>query len=187
MSLLTVIIKHLVLAYRLQVAAPWLDAEAVHAHVAAAQAAETDQVSSELLLGMAFVESRYDPTAVSRVEGRTRRTGRYPSTEPPAHLNRHASLYCGPLQTFAPSWQACVGMRRLDTAYAAATLEIEGWLRDRRVHGNMARALSGHGCGNFGVRTGSCNGYAMRVRMMERKFLPSDDRRHGGATVAATM
>lgn len=188
MSFLATIIKYLALSLRLQAAAPWLDTQEVYAHVAAAQMAATERVPSELLLGMAFVESRYDPTAVSRVEGRARKTGAYPSTSPPAGLNPRASLYCGPLQTFAPSWSACLGLRDLRTGYMAATAEIEHWLADRRVHGNMARALAGHGCGNYGVLTGNCNGYATRVRAMERRFqLDAAPRRDPRPAIAASI
>ena len=170
MSALIVILKHLELAVRLHAAAPWLDAQTALAHVEAAEAAATDQISSELLLGIAFVESRYDPTAVSRVERNTRRTGRYPSTAAPAQLNRRASLFCGPLQTYAPSWAACMDMRNLKVAYAAGVAELEHWLRDRRVRGSISRALAGHGCGNRGVLTGACNGYPNRVLAMQRQL-----------------
>jgi hypothetical protein len=169
------ILRHLELAFRLHAAAPWMDPQTVYAHVEAAEAAATDQVPSELLLGVAFVESRYDVTAVSRVEGRTRKTGRYPSNNPPARLDRRASLFCGPLQTYAASWSICMGMRNLKVAYAAAAKELEHWMRDRRVRGSVTKALAGHGCGNFGVRTGTCNGYPKRVLAMTRqlRFGPS--------------
>lgn len=170
MSFLSIVLKHLELAMRLHAAAPWLPPEAVSAHVEAASAAATDQVTPELLLGIAFVESRFDPTAVSRVEGGTRRTGPYLPTTAPAALDRRASLYCGPLQTFAASWSACVAMRSLDVAYAAAAAELGQWLRDPRVRGSTTRALAGHGCGNFGVTTGRCNGYPARVRWMEQRL-----------------
>jgi hypothetical protein len=152
-----------------------MDPQTAHEHIEAAEAAATDQVPSELLLGIAFVESRYDATAVSRVEGRTRKTGRYPWNKPPASLDRRASLFCGPLQTYAPSWATCMGMRNLKVAYAAAAAELDHWMRDRRVRGNVTRALAGHGCGNYGVRTGTCNGYPRRVLAMTRqlRFGPS--------------
>lgn len=170
MWFLSIALKHFELAMRLHAAAPWLPPDAAYAHVEAASAAATDRVTPELLLGIAFVESRFDPTAVSRVEGGTRRTGSYLPTTAPAALDRRAALYCGPLQTFAASWSACVAMRGLDVAYAAATAELEQWLRDRRVHGSTARALAGHGCGNHGVTTGRCNGYPARVRWMEQRL-----------------
>lgn len=79
-------------------------------------------------------------------------------------------MFCGPLQTHASSWARCLAMRDLKTGYAAAVHELESWLRDRRVRGNVPRALAGHGCGNHGVITRSCNGYPGRVMAMERLF-----------------
>jgi hypothetical protein len=169
---LSIILRHLELVLRLHAAVPDLAPEVAYAHVQAASAAATDQISPELLLGIAFVESRFDATAVSRVEGKKRKTGSYPPTTAPALLDRSASLYCGPLQTFAPSWSACVSMRNLLTAYAAGAAELRQWLRDRRVRGSTTRALAGHGCGNFGVLTGRCNGYPERVRWMEQRLVP---------------
>ena len=186
MSALLIILKHLELALRLHAAAPWLDAQAALAHVEAAEAAATDQVSSELLLGIAFVESRYDPTAVSRVERTTRRTGSYPSTTAPAQLNRRASLFCGPLQTYATSWSACMEMRNLKVAYTAGVAELEHWLRDRRVRGSISRALAGHGCGNRGVLTGICNGYPNRVLARQRQLSTSQPPSHNTRRVVAS-
>jgi hypothetical protein len=154
---------------------PSLDIHAAYAHVEAAEAAASNQVTAELLLGIAFIESRFDPTAVSRVQGRTRRTGSYRSTSRPTQLDPRASLYCGALQTYASSWKSCLGMRDLKTAYAAAAAELGTWLRDRRVRGDITRALAGHGCGNFGVTTGSCNRYPGRVLWMERRFRSGAD------------
>jgi hypothetical protein len=185
-SALLIILKHLELALRLHTAAPWLDAQTALAHVEAAESAATDQVSSELLLGIAFVESRYDPTAVSRVELQTRRTGSYPSTIAPAHLNRRASLFCGPLQTYATSWSACMDMRNLKVAYTAGVAELEHWLRDRRVRGSISRALAGHGCGNRGVLTGFCNGYPNRVLAMQRQLSTPPPPSHNTRRVVAS-
>src|SRR5215468_5784362 len=163
---LLIVLWHLELALRLQAAAPWLP--------------------PELLLGVAFVESRFDPTAVSRVEGHTRRTGSYPTTAAPAQLDRRASLFCGPLQTYADSWPACVGLRDLSTAYAAGTGELRQWLRDPRVRGNTVRALAGHGCGNFGVTTGHCSGYPERVLDMTRRLRPTPARAPARRTVSSS-
>lgn len=75
MSFLAMVLRHLELAMRLQAAVPSLDMETAYAHIEAAEAVATDQLSVELLLGIAFIESRFDPTALSRVEGQTRRMG----------------------------------------------------------------------------------------------------------------
>ena len=170
---MTILLRHLELALRLQVAVPWLPPEVAYDHAAAATAAETEHIPAELLLGIAFVESRFDPTAVSRVEGHTRKTGSYRTTAVPPQLDRRASLFCGPLQTYADSWSACVGLRELSTAYAAGAGELRQWLRDPRVRGSTVRALAGHGCGNHGVATGACNGYPQRVLDMARRLRPA--------------
>jgi hypothetical protein len=166
----TLFLQHVGLALRLAATHPQLDPAEVLAHAHAASVAATPKVSAELLLAMAFVESRFDPMATSRIEGKKRRVGRYPSTTPPARLRKGASLYCGPLQTFAASWEECLKQRELDVAYATGVKEITRWLRDRRVRGDMTRALAGYGCGNRGVRTGKCNRYPGRVLWQAKRL-----------------
>ncbi len=168
-----IVLRHLELALRLQAAVPWLPPEVAYHHAAAAATAENAQVPAELLLGIAFVESRFDPTAVSRVEGQTRKTGSYRTTAAPAQLDPHASLFCGPLQTYAGSWSACIHLRELPAAYAAGAAELQQWLHDPRVRGSTVRALAGHGCGNYGVLNGRCNGYPERVLDMTRRLRPT--------------
>ncbi|HEY1557541.1 MAG TPA: hypothetical protein VGF94_22065, partial [Kofleriaceae bacterium] len=125
-----------VLAAKLHAAVPDLSLGTAARHAEAAEAAATPRVSAELLLAIAFVESRYDATATSRVEGATRKTGHYASRDAPANLARRASLYCGPLQAYAASWTDCVAMRELPVGYARGAAELEIWLRDRRVRGS---------------------------------------------------
>jgi hypothetical protein len=181
-----IVLRHLELALRLNAAVPWLPPEVAYDHAAAAVAAETDQVPAELLLGIAFVESRFDPTAVSRVEGHTRKTGSYPATEAPAQLDRSAALFCGPLQAYAGSWSACIGLRNLSAGYAAGVDELQQWLRDPRVRGSTVRALAGHACGNFGVTTGRCSHYPERVLDMTRRLRPTPSREPARRTVASS-
>jgi hypothetical protein len=163
-------LKWIVLAMRLHSTVPGLAWSDAFGHVIAAEQSATIRVQPELLLAIAFVESRFDPTATSRVEDGVRRTGPYSGIAPPPNLVATASLYCGPLQTFAGSWRDCLALRALPTAYAAGVSELEQWLRDRRVHGDLVRALAGHGCGNHGVLTGKCNAYPERVLGMQRVF-----------------
>jgi hypothetical protein len=170
MPSLTLFLQHLGLALRLSATHPQLDPADAFEHARAASHASTPQISAELLLAMAFVESRFDPLGVSRIEGHKRRLGRYPSTVPPARWRKGTSLYCGPLQTFAATWDDCMKQRSLDTAYKTAVAELGNWLRDRRVRGDMTRALAGYGCGNRGVRTGKCNRYPGRVLWQAKRF-----------------
>jgi len=170
MPTLTLFLQHLGLALRLSAAHPQLEAEQVLAHVHAAIEAATPEISAELLLAIAFVESRFDVTALSRIEGDQRRGGRYPSTRPPPKWRRGTSLFCGPLQTFARTWQQCLDQRELTVAYTTAVEELGVWLRDRRVRGDLSRALAGYGCGNHGVKTGKCNRYPGRVLWQARRL-----------------
>lgn len=170
MPSLTLFLQHLGLALRLTATYPALEVTDAMAHAHAATLASTPQITPELLLAIAFVESRFDPLAVSRVEGKRRRVGHYPSTEPPARLRKGKSIYCGPLQTFAASWDECMQQRELRVAYASGAKEIGRWLRDKRVRGDMTRALAGYGCGNRGVRTGKCNRYPGRVLWQAKRL-----------------
>lgn len=167
---LTLLLQHLGLALRLAATHPELDLADALAHARAAAAAETPEVSAELLLAMAYVESRFDPTWVSRVEGDKRRHARHPSTKPPKDWKRGTSLFCGPLQTRALTWAACLRQRQLDVAYPKAVAELSAWLRDRRVRGDLTRALAGYGCGNHGVTTGKCNRYPRRVLWQAKRL-----------------
>ncbi len=153
---------HLSLALRLYAGTTLGPVETL-AHVHAAAAAATDEVSPELLLAVALVESRFNPYWVSRVENHKRRTSRYTSTKPPKNLDRRSYLYCGIMQTRAATWEACLAQRDLATAYRTGAAELTSWLHDKRVRGDISRALAGYGCGNHGVRTGKCNRYPSRV------------------------
>jgi len=170
MASLTIILQHVGVALRLAATHPELELEDAFAHAKAATDAATPKISAELLLAMAFVESRYDTQAVSRVEGKRRRVGHWPSNEPPKRLRKGASLYCGPLQTFAANWDECLAQRDLGVAYSTGAKEVTRWLRDRRVRGEMTRALAGYGCGNRGVRTGKCNRYPGRVLWQAKRL-----------------
>ena len=80
-------------------------------------------------------------------------------------------MFCGPLQTRAITWDECLAQRDLHTAYKAAAKELEAWLDDKHVRGNVSRALAGFGCGTQGATTGTCSnafearvlGYARRI------------------------
>jgi hypothetical protein len=178
MSTLSTILQHLELALRLQASVPTLDVSEAYAHAAAATAAATEEVSAELLLGVAYVESRYNPTALSRVVDGVRKTGLYRSTRRPER-DPGTSMFCGPLQTYARTWSECLAMRDLTTGYEAATRELQQWLRDRRVRGDITRALAGHACGNHGVNTGKCNRYPQRVLAKARRLRGAASRRAG--------
>jgi hypothetical protein len=168
MGVLVALITKLELTFRLVVVVPSLGIGTTYAHVSAATDAATPDVSAELLLSIAFVESRFDVTATSRIEGNVRRTGAYRSTSPPRNLT--GTLYCGPLQTYAKDWDDCLRMRGLLLAYRAGSDELSRWMKDSRVRGDVTRALLGHGCGNHGVTSGRCNRYPARVLHFTRRL-----------------
>ncbi len=129
-------------------------------HIVAATLAAQDlhiRGGTELLLAMAYVESRYDPTATSRIVDGRRVTGSWPSQ----HQAGNGPWFCGVLQTIANnSWPRCLAMRDIGRGYREGALELNQWLKVS--HGNIRKALNGHGCGNAGL-TNNCNNYGARV------------------------
>lgn len=172
--MLSLVLQHFALALRLTATEPSVSPEDAYAHVEAATQAATDEVSREVLLAMAFIESRFERHTLSRMEGKRRVHGRYHSTTPPKRMNKHGSMYCGPLQTRAKTWADCLAQRNdLVLAYRGGARELTNWLRDRHVKGDLTRALLGYGCGYRGVKTGKCNRYPNRVLWQARQFAPS--------------
>lgn len=168
---LTSLLQHLALALRLTATEPSVSPETAYAHVEAATEAATDEVTREILLAMAFIESRFEAHTLSRMEGKRRVHGRYLPTTPPKRLDKKGSMYCGPLQTRAKTWDDCLAQRTdLVLAYRAGARELTNWLRDRHVKGDITRALAGYGCGYHGVKTGKCNRYPNRVLWQARQF-----------------
>lgn len=106
--------------------------------------------TAELLLGLAYAESRYDMDALSRRECPPKQPCRRVTavwrkkTKP-----RYArpSWFCGPVQTGGHvSWEECQRMREDATlAYATAARELHAWLRDPacRPHRGRARLVCG--------------------------------------------
>ena len=168
----TFFLQHLGLALRLTATYPALEpADALaHARAAIHAAAASDDISPELLLGIAYIESRFDPVALSRIEGNERVGGRWPYDVPPRRLRKGTSMFCGVLQTRAMTWSKCLAQRDLRRAYTTAVHELDTWLHDRRVRGDITRALAGYACGNKGVRTGKCNRYPGRVLWQARRL-----------------
>lgn len=138
------------MATALQKQAPYyLDMDSAREHVVAAKMASTNEVSAELLLGMAYVESRYIPLATSRVEGETRRTGIPPWKSPPD--NMHGPYFCGVTQADARfSWRRCLELRDIREAYRTTAHELSLWWNHplcRASDDRMQCALWGYGGG----------------------------------------
>lgn len=127
-------------------------------------AAEAD-LDPYLLLAQAYVESRFEPAATSRLVDGRRRTGRWTSKRPPAGWS--GNLYCGITQSKASTWRACLRLRDPAIALAAQAAELTTWLK--RTRGNYTLALAGYGCGNAGLRHG-CGTYPARIRKWARQL-----------------
>lgn len=143
-------IRILLLALRLHLAAPDVPIDTALANATAAVAVETSELTAELLLAVARVESNYRPSTVSRPHGAA-----FP-------------IYCSILQTAAMSERECARQRTHAVAYRLGASEIGSW--SRRCRGDVTCMLNGHGCGHHGVTTGRCNRYAARVLRFERRL-----------------
>lgn len=100
----------------------------------------TAQLDAPLLLAVAWRETRLDATRVA---------GRW--------------AYCGVMQTEAHGDRAsCLDQQNLNVGYWLGAQELVYWLGRR--HGDLARALASHACGNTITRR--CRAYAGHVLSM---------------------
>jgi len=138
-----------------------LPADKARIHVEAAQRAAAEyKLPTELLLGIAHVESRFDERALSRLECEgddcKRKTGVWPrATRPP---NARPSWFCGPMQTGGNVWWAeCQKMRTdVDYGYRIGAKELTVWMDDKRCRDlsdsdRLRCALAGYNGGYAGV------------------------------------
>ena len=152
MHLLTVVLSpdtdRLATALQKQ-ASYYLDMDSARSHVIAAKMASTDEISAELLLGLAYVESRYLPLATSRVEGEARKTGIPSWKSPPSDM--HGPYFCGVTQADARfSWGRCLELRDIQEAYRTTARELTIWRNHplcRASDNRMQCALWGYGGG----------------------------------------
>lgn len=166
-----------------------LPVDQARAHVeAAVAAADAHDLAPELLLGIAYVESRYDPRALSRLECESsdkascvRKTGVWPRpTRPP---NARPSWYCGPMQSggYVP-WRDCQRMRTdLMYGYTTGARELTIWLHDRRcarldADDQLLCALAGYNGGNAAVVTYKTSRYAHWVLRQRARILKFAER-----------
>lgn len=152
MSLLAFAVSVRVKALALAMRAMWPDEvtdEVAMEHATAAVNAETSDVHAELLLAIAYGESRFDSRATSRVINGERITGVYASTKKPTGLG--PSLFCGATQAIAQTWAQCMELRDPSKAYAQTVTELQTWLADKRVKGDLTVAIAGYQGGNAAV------------------------------------
>lgn len=107
--------------YRKVDALPDVDHEDASRAVDAALVVETAQAPAELLLAIAWGESRYKASTI---------TG-------------HA---CGPMQTIPSKHISCQAMQIPLIGFAAGAAELRSWLRV--AHGDLRLALLAYACGN---------------------------------------
>lgn len=131
----------------------------------AVEAAGTD-LDPFVLLAQAYVESRFDPSATSRLIAGKRRVGPWRSSQAPTGWS--GNLYCGIAQTAASTWAACLTLRGSRAAFTAQAHELRTWIK--RTDGDLLRAIAGFGCGNSGVTRGSCRGYPQRILALARRL-----------------
>lgn len=145
--------------------APKLGADVAAKHVHEARAAATEHgLEPELLLAMAYIESRFYPEATSRVEDGKRATGLWMSTKPAGT----GPWFCGVMQTQARfDWNECLKQRDITLAYRHGASELKKWMS--YVQGDLAKALRGYGCGWHGVKNG-CNKYDSRVFVLKKRI-----------------
>jgi len=163
-----------------------------HARAALA-AAQGTEVDPFLLLGMAYIESRYDRRAVSRLECDDPRDR--------ATCSRVASLwkrrskprsfappyFCGVLQVGGwISWRGCMDrVDDLEANYREAALHLQRWLEQpickRRGAGRLRCALLGYGGGYKLIAGGST--YPRRCMAQARKLRTVIDRRESVSAV----
>jgi hypothetical protein len=117
-----------------------------------------------ILLAQAYVESRFDSSATSRLVAGKRKVGSWASQQAPSGWS--GNLYCGIAQTAASTWAGCLALRETQAALTAQARELRTWVR--RTHGDLPRGLAGYGCGNAGAMKGSCHGYPLRILALAR-------------------
>lgn len=132
-----------VLADSILVAFPrYLDAETALTHARAALAAgDATGIDPETLLGMAYVESRFDPAALSWLDcsqgSCRRRTGVWREPLPPPRAR--PTWYCGALQVGGQvPWSSCLLMRDIPTAYTLGAAHLVEWMGARECVGLAA-------------------------------------------------
>lgn len=122
-----------------------LDAHEADIQAEAALEAATPDIPVEVLLSIAWIESRYYPTTVSRIEGGQRVTGIPRWNSPPKGAH---SFFCGVTQISAgDSWKKCRAARDVLLAYRTTVKELTAWMSPMICGKNLRCALTGYSGG----------------------------------------
>lgn len=137
----------------------YVSREQASQHAAEASMAQRPGISAEILLALAFVESRYSPLATSRVENGKRVTGIPKWGTPPNGVA--GPYFCGVTQAQAGfSWKRCQELRDIRIAYQTTAWELHKWMRVCR--NDITCALTGYG-GGFPAIRAKTSTYPARV------------------------
>jgi hypothetical protein len=145
--------------------------------VVAAKIYATPEIPTELLLGMAMIESRYSPRATSRVENGVRTTGIPRWTSPPSYVT--GPYFCGVTQAEAGlSWEKCIELRDVFVAYKTTVEELKKWLKSpscRSEPDRMQCALWGYGGGHPAIEAKTStypNRVMSRAALLKKAHIP---------------
>lgn len=137
----------------------YLTKEGSYEQAKAALESATQEIPAELLLAIAWVESRYSTSAVSRIESGVRRTGIPMWKTPPGGTH---SFFCGVTQVSAgDSWNNCKQFHNVSLSYHTTVTELNLWLSPRVCNHNLKCALTGYSGGFPAIKKG--NHYADKV------------------------
>lgn len=152
------------IAALLAVAPTYLDKATAYQNVRAALAASRETgVDVKLLLAIGYIESRYNPNALSRCEGAVgsgcgRVYGPWLGNDPPSKAR--PSWYCGIMQVGGDvSWARCQHLRAdLDENYMAGAKHLIWWsnvpeCRDKPKDERLNCALQGYNGGYPAINT----------------------------------
>jgi len=147
----------------------YMTPEKARIHVSAAIAAETPEVPADLLLSMAYSESRYNPLTVSRVSRGKRKTGIPKWKTPPEWVS--GPYFCGVTQVAAKhSWKRCLEFRDINLAYRTAVHEISEWQKSCRKNKEIMKCtLWGYGGGYPAIKNKTST-YPTRVLSRARRI-----------------
>jgi hypothetical protein len=130
-------------------------------HTACAREVATEVWSTEILLAIAQVESRFQRTVVSQVSGGRRHGGQL-------RVNSSGPYFCGLLQVDVRHSRArCRAYQRPTCdVWARAVDELEVW---RTFCGGRTCALAGYNAGTRAARRGTSR-YARKVLRLAQRF-----------------
>lgn len=138
----------------------YLNQQESYVQTSAAMLAATPEIAAEVLLSMAWIESRYYPTAVSRIENGVRITGVPTWNYPPRGAG---SFFCGVTQISAGnSWEKCLRARNVFSAYQETIKELKQWMSPKICGHDLRCALTGYSGGFPAIKSGT-NNYAAFV------------------------